>query len=168
MQKSSQTGQQCLYSQPTVAEKLGYRSRTKPRNSDTDYYGNTELVLPNQTYEKKIRPQLTLNQQMKDNKDYQKVRKQSLAKRNELLVQSKQQSYAPLMDLIGRNKDIQFKKMWSNEHSFEEMEKSRINLRQKKWVGSSEGINGDKFPEFVVRDDRGFIQSADGLRIQFI
>ncbi|KAA6323240.1 MAG: hypothetical protein EZS28_054336, partial [Streblomastix strix] len=26
-------------------------------------------------------------------------------------------------------------------------------------------INGDKFPEFVVRDDRGNIQSADGLRI---
>ncbi|KAA6370492.1 MAG: hypothetical protein EZS28_033981 [Streblomastix strix] len=31
--------------------------------------------------------------------------------------------------------------------------------------GSSEDINGDKFPEFVVRDGRGFIQSADGLRI---
>ncbi|KAA6371176.1 MAG: hypothetical protein EZS28_033296, partial [Streblomastix strix] len=49
--------------------------------------------------------------------------------------------------------------------SFEEWKKSRKNPRQQKWVGTEEDINGDKFPEFVVRDDRGFIQSADGLRI---
>ncbi|KAA6356797.1 MAG: hypothetical protein EZS28_047676, partial [Streblomastix strix] len=34
-----------------------------------------------------------------------------------------------------------------------------------KWTGIEEDINGDKFPEFVVRDDRGFIHSADRLRI---
>ncbi|KAA6380555.1 MAG: hypothetical protein EZS28_023920 [Streblomastix strix] len=55
--------------------------------------------------------------------------------------------------------------MWSNPLSFEEWKKSRKNPRQQKWVGVEEDINGDKFPEFVVRDDRGFIQSADGLRI---
>ncbi|KAA6383085.1 MAG: hypothetical protein EZS28_021387, partial [Streblomastix strix] len=84
------------------------------------YYGNKGIVLPYQTYEKTIGPQLTLNQELKDNKDYKRVREQSLAKRNELLANSRQQSYAPLMDLIGRNKDIQFKKMWSNQPSFEE------------------------------------------------
>ncbi|KAA6347097.1 MAG: hypothetical protein EZS28_052047 [Streblomastix strix] len=57
--------------------------------------------------------------------------------------------------------------MWSNESSFEEWKKSRKVPRQKQWVGSSEDINGDKFPKFVVRDDRGLIQSADGLRITF-
>ncbi|KAA6394375.1 MAG: hypothetical protein EZS28_010097 [Streblomastix strix] len=61
--------------------------------------------------------------------------------------------------------DIQFKKMWSNQPSFEEWKKSRTNLRQKKWVGTVEDINGDKFPEFVVRDDKGFIQSADRMKI---
>ncbi|KAA6404390.1 MAG: hypothetical protein EZS28_000077 [Streblomastix strix] len=55
--------------------------------------------------------------------------------------------------------------MWTNQLSFEEQKKSRTNTRQMKWVGSSEDINGDKFPEYVVRDHRGFIQSADGLRI---
>ncbi|KAA6386152.1 MAG: hypothetical protein EZS28_018324 [Streblomastix strix] len=55
--------------------------------------------------------------------------------------------------------------MWSNQPSFEEWKKNRKNTRQQKWVGTKEDINGDKFPEFVVRDDRGFIQSADGLRI---
>ncbi|KAA6338068.1 MAG: hypothetical protein EZS28_052732, partial [Streblomastix strix] len=55
--------------------------------------------------------------------------------------------------------------MWSNKPSFEEWKKSRKNPRQQKWIGVEEDINGDKFPEFVVRDDRGFIQSADGLRI---
>ncbi|KAA6379475.1 MAG: hypothetical protein EZS28_024999 [Streblomastix strix] len=55
--------------------------------------------------------------------------------------------------------------MWSNQPSFGEWKKSRKNARQQKWVGSEEDINGDKFPQFVVRDDRGFIQSADGLRI---
>ncbi|KAA6401705.1 MAG: hypothetical protein EZS28_002762 [Streblomastix strix] len=49
--------------------------------------------------------------------------------------------------------------------SFEEWKKSRKNPRQQKQVGVEEDINGDKFPEFVVRDDRGFIQSADRLRI---
>ncbi|KAA6389715.1 MAG: hypothetical protein EZS28_014758 [Streblomastix strix] len=69
------------------------------------------------------------------------------------------------MDLICKNNDIKFKKMWSNPLSFEEWKKSRKNPRQQKLVGSEEDINGDKFKEFVVRDDRGFIQSADGLRI---
>ncbi|KAA6387152.1 MAG: hypothetical protein EZS28_017320 [Streblomastix strix] len=55
--------------------------------------------------------------------------------------------------------------MWSNQPSFEECKKTRKNPRQQKWVGTEKDINGDKFPEFVVRDDRGFIQSADGLRI---
>ncbi|KAA6401437.1 MAG: hypothetical protein EZS28_003035 [Streblomastix strix] len=55
--------------------------------------------------------------------------------------------------------------MWSNQPSFEQWQKSRKNPRQQKLVGVEEDINGDKFPEFVVRDDRGFIQSADGLRI---
>ncbi|KAA6358950.1 MAG: hypothetical protein EZS28_045523, partial [Streblomastix strix] len=55
--------------------------------------------------------------------------------------------------------------MWSNPLSFEEWKKSRKNSKQQKWAGTEEHINGDKFPEFVVRDDRGNIQSADGLRI---
>ncbi|KAA6399775.1 MAG: hypothetical protein EZS28_004701 [Streblomastix strix] len=152
-------------SQQTVADKLGYTSRTKPRVQETDLCGNKGIVLPYETYEKIIGHQLTLNQELKDNKDYQKVREQSLKKRNELLVQSRQQSYAPLMDLIDRNKDIQFKKMWSNQPSFEEWKKNRKNARQQKWIGTQEDINGDNIKEFVVRDDRGFIQSADGLRI---
>ncbi|KAA6394009.1 MAG: hypothetical protein EZS28_010460 [Streblomastix strix] len=55
--------------------------------------------------------------------------------------------------------------MWSNQPQFDEWKKSRKNPGQQKSVGTEEDINGDKFPEFVVRDDRGFIQSADGLRI---
>ncbi|KAA6375147.1 MAG: hypothetical protein EZS28_029325, partial [Streblomastix strix] len=157
--------QQSRSQQPTVAQKLGYHSRTRQRLSKTDYYGNKGIVLPYETYQKTIGQQLTLNLELKDNKDYQKVRDQSLKKRNELLEQSRQQSYAPLMDLIGKNKDIQFKKMWSNPLSFEEWKKSRKNSKQQKWAGTEEDINGDKFPEFVVRDDRGNIQSADGLRI---
>ncbi|KAA6334973.1 MAG: hypothetical protein EZS28_053012, partial [Streblomastix strix] len=152
-------------SSSNVATQLGYTARTKPRVQETDYYGNKGIVLPYETYQKTIGPQLTLAQELRDNKDYKRVREQSLAKRNELLANSRQQSYAPLMDLIGRNKDIQFKKMWSNKPSFEESKKSRKNPRQQKWVGVEEDINGDKFPEFVVRDERGFIQSADGLRI---
>ncbi|KAA6359810.1 MAG: hypothetical protein EZS28_044663, partial [Streblomastix strix] len=58
-----------------------------------------------------------------------------------------------------------FKKMWSSQPSFEEWKKSRTNPRQNKWAGTVEDINGDQIPEFVVRDDRGFIQSAEGLRI---
>ncbi|KAA6353342.1 MAG: hypothetical protein EZS28_051131 [Streblomastix strix] len=161
----SELTQQSGSSQQTVADKLGFTSRSKPRVQETDYYGNKGIVLPYEAYQKAIGPQLTLAQDLKDNKDYQRVREQSFAKRNELLAKSRQQSYAPLMDLIGRNKNIQFKKMWSNKPSFEEWKKSRTNPRQQKWVGVEEDINGDKFPEFVVRDDRGFIQSADGLRI---
>ncbi|KAA6393816.1 MAG: hypothetical protein EZS28_010660 [Streblomastix strix] len=157
--------QQSGSSQQIVAQKLGFPSRTKPRAQETDYYGNKGIVLPYETYQKTIGPQLTFNQELKDNKDYQKIREQSLAKRNELLANSRQQSYAPLMNLIGRNKDIQFKKIWSNQPSFDEWKKSRTNARQKQWVGTEEDINGDKFQEFVVRDDRRFIQSADGLRI---
>ncbi|KAA6375557.1 MAG: hypothetical protein EZS28_028917 [Streblomastix strix] len=55
--------------------------------------------------------------------------------------------------------------MWSNEPSFEKWKKNRKNPRQQKQVGVEEDINGDNFPEFVVRDDKGFIHSADGLRI---
>ncbi|KAA6396951.1 MAG: hypothetical protein EZS28_007527, partial [Streblomastix strix] len=161
----SEQTQQSGSSQQTIADKLGFTSRTRPRVQEIDYYGNKGIVLPYETYQKTIGPQLTLNQDFKDSKNYQKVREQSLTKRNKLLAKSRQQSYAPLMDLIGRNKDIQFKKMWSNQPSFDEWKKSRTNPRQKKWVGTEEDINGDKFPEFVVRDDRGFIQSADGLRI---
>ncbi|KAA6376520.1 MAG: hypothetical protein EZS28_027952 [Streblomastix strix] len=102
----SEQTQQSGSSQQTVADKLGYVSRTRPRVQETDYYGNKGIVLPYETYQKTIGPQLTLNQELKDNKDY-----------------------------------------------------------QKKWAGTEEDINGDKFPEFVVRDDRGFIQSADRLRI---
>ncbi|KAA6391344.1 MAG: hypothetical protein EZS28_013126 [Streblomastix strix] len=69
------------------------------------------------------------------------------------------------MDLIGKNKDFKFKKIWSNLSSFEEWKKSRKNLRQKKWAGSSEDISGDNFPEFVVHDHNGFIRSYHGLRI---
>ncbi|KAA6391407.1 MAG: hypothetical protein EZS28_013068 [Streblomastix strix] len=152
-------------SQQSVADKLGFTSRTKSRAQETDYYGNKGIVLPYETYQKTIGPQLTLAQDLRDNKDYQRVREQSLAKRIELLAKSRQQSQAQLMDLIGRNKDIQFKKMWSNLPSFEECKKSRAKPRQKKWVGTVEDINGDQLPEFVVRDDRGFIQSAYGLRI---
>ncbi|KAA6352964.1 MAG: hypothetical protein EZS28_051509, partial [Streblomastix strix] len=103
--------QQSGSSQQTVVQKLGFPSRTKPRAQVTDYSGNKGIVLPYETYQKTIGPQLTLNQELKLNKDYQKVRQQASDKRNELVAQSRQQSYAPLMDLIGRNKDIQFKKM---------------------------------------------------------
>ncbi|KAA6385606.1 MAG: hypothetical protein EZS28_018865 [Streblomastix strix] len=159
----SEQTQQGGPSQQTVAKQLGYTSHSRPRVQQQDYYGNKGLVQPYETYQKTIGPQLTLNQELKDNKDYQKVREQSINKRNELLAQSRQQSYAPLMDLIGRNKDIQFKKMWSNQPSFEEWKKNRKNARQQKWIGTEEDINRDNFNEFVVRDDRGFIQSADGL-----
>ncbi|KAA6392437.1 MAG: hypothetical protein EZS28_012039 [Streblomastix strix] len=162
MQEQSQ---QSASSQPTVADKLGYIYCTRPRVSEVDYYGNKGIVLPYETYEKTIGPQLTLNQELKGNQDYQKVKDQSLSKRNEILAQLRQQSCAPLMDLIGKNINIQFQKMWSNPLSFEEWRKSRKNHRQMKWVGSSEQINGDKFSEFIIRDDREFIQSADGLRI---
>ncbi|KAA6403793.1 MAG: hypothetical protein EZS28_000686 [Streblomastix strix] len=40
--------------------------------------------------------------------------------------------------------------MWSNPLSFEEWRKCRKNVRQQKWAGSSEDINGDKFPEITV------------------
>ncbi|KAA6396827.1 MAG: hypothetical protein EZS28_007648 [Streblomastix strix] len=167
----SEQTQQSGSSQQTVVDKLGYVSRTKPRVKETDYYGNKGIVIPYETYQKTIGPQLTLNQELKDNKYYKRVREQSLAKRNDLLAQSRQQSYAPLMDLIGRNKDFQFKKMWSNQPSFEEWKKSRTNPRQQKWVGTLEDINGDKFPEFVVRDDRKHYKAwkeedkpADGYR----
>ncbi|KAA6373042.1 MAG: hypothetical protein EZS28_031431, partial [Streblomastix strix] len=162
MQEQTQQGGS---SQQTVADKLGFTSRSKSRAQETDYYGNREIVLPYETYQKTIGPQLSLMQDLKDNKDYQRVREQSLAKRNELLAKSRQQSYASLIDLIEKNKDIQFKKIWSNQPSFEEWKKSRKNPRQQKWVGTQEDINGDQIREFVVRDDRGFIQSADGLRI---
>ncbi|KAA6392597.1 MAG: hypothetical protein EZS28_011878 [Streblomastix strix] len=52
--------------------------------------------------------------------------------------------------------------------SFEEWRKHKKDTEDKlysKWAGVEEDINGDNFPEFVVRDDKGFIQSADGLRI---
>ncbi|KAA6392484.1 MAG: hypothetical protein EZS28_011991 [Streblomastix strix] len=58
--------------------------------------------------------------------------------------------------------------MWSNQPSFEEWKKHKKDTQDKiysKWQGIQEDINGDNFPEFVVRDDKGFIQSADGLRI---
>ncbi|KAA6389840.1 MAG: hypothetical protein EZS28_014631 [Streblomastix strix] len=161
----SEQTQQSGSSQQTVADKLGYVSRSRPRIQGIDCQGNKGIVLPYETYQKSIGPQLTLNQELKDNKDYKKIRKQSLAKRNEILAQSRQQSYAPLMDLIGKNKDIQFKKMWSNQPSFDEYKKSRNVDKYKNWQGTEESINGEKFPEFVVRDDNGFIQSVDGLRI---
>ncbi|KAA6398143.1 MAG: hypothetical protein EZS28_006328, partial [Streblomastix strix] len=157
-----------IYNQQRDKPQLGYVSRTRPRVQETDYYGNKGIVLPYETYQKTIGPQLTFNQELKLNKDYQKVRQQASDKRNELVAQSRQQSYAPLMDLIGRNKDIQFKKMWSNQPSFEEWRKHKKDtdkIKYTEWKGVEEDINGDKFPEFVVRDDRGFIQSADGLRI---
>ncbi|KAA6356835.1 MAG: hypothetical protein EZS28_047638 [Streblomastix strix] len=154
-------------SQQTVADKLGFPSHTKPRVQETDYYGNKGIVLPYETYQKTIGQQLTFNQDIKDNKDYQKIREQSLAQRNELLAQSRQQSYAPLMNLIGRNKDIQFKKMWSNQPSFEEWKKSRTNPRQQKWVGTEDDINGDNFQSllFVMIEDL-FNQLMD-LELQF-
>ncbi|KAA6397975.1 MAG: hypothetical protein EZS28_006501 [Streblomastix strix] len=141
--------EQTLYSgssQQTVANQLGYTSRTKSRVQEPDNYGNKRIVLPYETYQKPTVPQLALNFELRNNKDYYKVREQQLAKRNELQSQSRQQSYAPLTDLI-------------------EWKKSRKNPRQQKRYGSEEDINGDKFPEFVVRDDRGFIQSVEELRI---
>ncbi|KAA6398156.1 MAG: hypothetical protein EZS28_006314, partial [Streblomastix strix] len=55
--------------------------------------------------------------------------------------------------------------MWSNPFSFEKWKKNKKGDKYRNWQGSEEDINGDKFPEFIVRDDRVFIQSADGLRI---
>ncbi|KAA6391918.1 MAG: hypothetical protein EZS28_012559 [Streblomastix strix] len=58
--------------------------------------------------------------------------------------------------------------MWSNQPSFEEWRKHKKDTEKKlysKWAGVEEDINDDNFPEFVVCDDKGFIQSADGLRI---
>ncbi|KAA6389570.1 MAG: hypothetical protein EZS28_014906 [Streblomastix strix] len=45
------------------------------------------------------------------------------------------------------------------------MEISKKGGKYKDWQGTEKDINGDKFPEFVVRGGRGFIQSADGFRI---
>ncbi|KAA6369713.1 MAG: hypothetical protein EZS28_034760 [Streblomastix strix] len=70
----SEQTQQGGSSQQTVVEKLGYVSRTKPRAQEQDYYGNKGVVLPYETYQKTIGPQLTLNQDLKDNKDYLKDR----------------------------------------------------------------------------------------------
>ncbi|KAA6398694.1 MAG: hypothetical protein EZS28_005774 [Streblomastix strix] len=125
----SEQTQQSGSSQLIVADKLGYRSRTKPRNPDIDYNGNKGLVLSYEKYQTSLASQIKDKQDLIDNNDYQRVKEQASKKRNELLVQSKQQSYAPPMDLI------------------------------------VEDINGDKFAEFAVRDNNGFIRSADRLRI---
>ncbi|KAA6390607.1 MAG: hypothetical protein EZS28_013869 [Streblomastix strix] len=34
-----------------------------------------------------------------------------------------------------------------------------------KWEGTEEYINSDDFPKFIVCDEKGYIQSADGHRI---
>ncbi|KAA6370212.1 MAG: hypothetical protein EZS28_034260 [Streblomastix strix] len=164
----SEQTQQSGSSQSTIADKLGYRSRTKPRNSDTDYYGNKGLVLPYEKYQTSLVSQIKDKQELINNNDYQRGKEQASKKRNELLAQSRQQSYAPLMDLIDKNKDIQFKIVWSNPLSFEEWRKHRKDIDKIKYTeckGVEEDINGINFPEFVVRDHNGFIRSTDGLRI---
>ncbi|KAA6370922.1 MAG: hypothetical protein EZS28_033552 [Streblomastix strix] len=58
--------------------------------------------------------------------------------------------------------------MWSNEPFFEEWRKHKKDTKDKiysKWSGVEEDINGDKCPEFVDRYNKGYIQSANGLRI---
>ncbi|KAA6391097.1 MAG: hypothetical protein EZS28_013377 [Streblomastix strix] len=137
----SEQTQQSGSQQPAVADKLGYRSRIKPKNTDTVFYGNKGLILSYEKYQKTLLSYIIDKYELIDNKDYQRVKKQASRKRNELLAHSRQQPYAPQMDLIGKNKDIQFKK------------------------GVEADINGDNFPEFDVRNHNGFIRSADGLRI---
>ncbi|KAA6387054.1 MAG: hypothetical protein EZS28_017417 [Streblomastix strix] len=68
----SEQPQQCGSSQSNVASQLGYFPRSKPRQQETDYYGNKGIVIPYETYQKTIGPQLTLNEQLRTNKDYQK------------------------------------------------------------------------------------------------
>ncbi|KAA6396286.1 MAG: hypothetical protein EZS28_008186 [Streblomastix strix] len=163
-EQTQQSGSQ----QQTVADKLEYRSRTKPRNPNIDYYGNKGLVLPYEKYQKYLSLQIQDNEDFNANEAYQCVKRQVSKMRNSLLAQSMQQFYAPLMDLIGKNKNIQFKKMWSNSLSFDEWSKNKKDtdkIKCTEWKGVEEDVNGDNFPEFVDHDHNRFIWSADGLRI---
>ncbi|KAA6401178.1 MAG: hypothetical protein EZS28_003296 [Streblomastix strix] len=152
----------------SVASTLGYRSRTKPRKQGTDYYEYKGLIQPYETYSKQITQRIEDFDKLKENDDYKKYSALAKENRNKVLQQSRQQAYAPLMDLIGKNKDIQFKKVWSNPLSFQEWRKHKKDtdkIKYTEWKGLEEDINGDNYPEFVIRDHRGFIQSADGLRV---
>ncbi|KAA6403096.1 MAG: hypothetical protein EZS28_001374 [Streblomastix strix] len=122
------------------------------------------MVEPFQTYSKQLTQRAKDFQTLKENKDYQIYSQLAKDNLNKTLAQSRQQTQAPPMDLIGKNKDIQFKKIWSNQQYFEEWKKNKKG-KYSKWQGTEEDINGDKFPEFVVRDDRGYNQSADRFRI---
>ncbi|KAA6388192.1 MAG: hypothetical protein EZS28_016280 [Streblomastix strix] len=58
--------------------------------------------------------------------------------------------------------------MWLNQLSFEKWRKHKKDTEDKSYSkcrGVEEDVNGDNFPEFVVRDDKGFIQLSDGIRI---
>ncbi|KAA6377986.1 MAG: hypothetical protein EZS28_026488 [Streblomastix strix] len=163
-EQTQQNGSQ----QPTIVDKLGYRSRTRQRLPETDYYTYKGLVRLYQIYNEQLAQSAQGFEKLKQDKDYLRYSELAKTNRNKVLTQSRQQAYAPLIYLIGKNKDIQFKKMWSNQPSFEEWRKHKKDTENKiysKWEGVEEDINGDNFPEFVVCDDKGFIQSADGLRI---
>ncbi|KAA6393526.1 MAG: hypothetical protein EZS28_010946 [Streblomastix strix] len=93
-------------SQQTVADKLGYPSRTKPR--------------PEKQITMEIKGQYYLIEQI-------------------------------------------MKTIKQLENLYEKREKGGD--KYKNWLGTEEDIYDDKCPEFVVRDGRGFVQSADGLRL---
>ncbi|KAA6366287.1 MAG: hypothetical protein EZS28_038186 [Streblomastix strix] len=46
-----------------------------------------------------------------------------------------------------------------------EKQKDKDKIKYTEWKGVEQDINCVNFRQFVVRDDRGFIQLADGLRI---
>ncbi|KAA6401291.1 MAG: hypothetical protein EZS28_003186 [Streblomastix strix] len=146
MQEQSKQGSS---SASFVPQRLGYIFRTKQRKPEIDFYTYKKLVRPYQTYNEQLAQRAKDIQALKDDNDYQRFSELAEDNQSRILAQSRQQSYDPLMHLI-------------------ESKKNKKGTREKiytKWTEVEEHINGDKFPEFVVRDDKGFIQSADGLRI---
>ncbi|KAA6395387.1 MAG: hypothetical protein EZS28_009089 [Streblomastix strix] len=160
--------QQSGYQQSTVSDKLGYRSHIRQRLPEIDFYTNKGLEQSYLTYNEQLVQRVQNVQTLENEKDYQRFSELAKDIRNRIQAQPRQQVYATLMDLIDKIKEIQFKKIWSNQPSFEEWRKYKKDTEDKiysKWKGVEEDINGDNFPEFVVRDDKGFIHSAYGLQI---
>ncbi|KAA6368595.1 MAG: hypothetical protein EZS28_035877 [Streblomastix strix] len=68
-----QQSQSSIFQAPTIPQRLGYVSRTKPRVHEIDYYGNKGMVLPYERYEKTLGPKYILDLVKKDNQEYLKV-----------------------------------------------------------------------------------------------
>ncbi|KAA6367552.1 MAG: hypothetical protein EZS28_036921 [Streblomastix strix] len=156
--------QQSSSQQPSVADKIGYPSRRRPKQQETDDYTYKSLIQSYDKYDEQFKQATKKFDNLKLKDDYNKFSELVKDKRKIQLRQFGQQAHAPLMDLIGKNKNIQFKKIWSSQPSFEEWKKGKKG-KYRIWKGLLEDINGDNFPEFVIRDNEGFIHAADGLRI---